>query len=438
MLQTGGVETGAPADHSKSHSVARRGPGRLLPARLGEYELFDHIGRGGMADIYRARKTGQFGIVRQVVVKEILPELADSGRLFALLAEEAKTASRLEHTNVVRIEDLQRDESTLFIAMEYVEGLDLRELLRRCARRGTWIAPEIGLRVVIELLRALDYAHRFRFEEASGAVKVGIVHRDVSPSNVLLSFDGEIKLCDFGIARSYDGSEDDGEGRVTLEGLVEGKAGYMSPEQARGETLDGRADVFAAGIVLWELMSARKLYKAAPGETLFDVARRGHARPLPERGLPEEGTLRALLRRALADNPGDRYQSAAEMLRAVEAYAAEAGLQASSIRLSRFLEQEFAADIREAQRRRELATRALAAGPVATLETRDPGAGEAVALLPSPTPPQIQLSSAQLLERASRVAAPLVHESGMHWRSFGPMLAALVVLVGLAALLLLR
>jgi serine/threonine protein kinase len=129
---------------SSASGVSRRGPGRLLPARLGPYELFDHIGRGGMADIYRARKAGDFGVVREVVVKEILPELARVDRLAELLAAEAKTAARLEHTNVVRIEDLQRDASTLFIAMEYVDGLDLRELFRVCSRQGTWIPPQLG------------------------------------------------------------------------------------------------------------------------------------------------------------------------------------------------------------------------------------------------------------------------------------------------------
>ncbi|NUP07936.1 MAG: serine/threonine protein kinase [Polyangiaceae bacterium] len=346
--------------------VKRRGAGRLLPARLGEYELFDHIGRGGMADIYRARKSGDFGVVREVVVKEILPELAQSERLAELLAAAARTASKLEHTNVVRIEDLQRDDRTLFIAMEYVDGLDLRELLRQCSRRGAWIPPELSVRIVIELLRALDYAHRFELQDADGNVRVGVIHRDVSPSNVLLSFEGEVKLCDFGIAKSYDGEI--GEHATTIDGMVEGKAGYMSPEQARGEALDARADVFAAGIILWELLSARKFYKAQAGETLFDVARRAPSRPLPEKGLPAEHVVRALLAKALSDRREDRFGSAAEMQRELERYAARASLVASPLKLRRFLQDNVAPVVLEARRRRELAARAIARGPIAEIE----------------------------------------------------------------------
>lgn len=340
---------------------SKRGASRLLPARLGEYELFDHIGRGGMADIYRARKEGAFGVVREVVIKEILPELAQSERLAELLASEARMASKLEHTNVVRIEDLQREEETLFIAMEYVEGLDLRELMRLCARDKKWIPLEIALRIGSELLQALDYAHKFTFTADDGSPSTGIVHRDVSPSNILLSFEGEVKLCDFGIALGFEGDKVTG-------AMVEGKAGYMSPEQARGEGLDARADIFAAGIVLWELVTARRLYKAKEGETLFDVARRAPVRSLPKKGLPEEDTLRKILARALCAEPAGRYASAREMRDDLDAYAARAGLKASTLALRRWLVADFSQDILQAQKRRELATRALAGGAVASVE----------------------------------------------------------------------
>ena len=363
---------------SSASGVSRRGPGRLLPARLGPYELFDHIGRGGMADIYRARKAGDFGVVREVVVKEILPELARVDRLAELLAAEAKTAARLEHTNVVRIEDLQRDASTLFIAMEYVDGLDLRELFRVCSRQGTWIPPELGLWIVIELLHALDYAHGFEVIDEAGSLRRGIIHRDVSPSNVLISFEGEVKLCDFGIAKSYDG-----DGAEHLEGMVEGKAGYMSPEQARGEALDGRADVFAAGIILFELISGRKLYKAKPGESLFDVARRAERRPLPAAELPRGDELAAIVARALAVEPSERFATAGELARELSRYAAAANLPGSSLPLRRFLEEHVAEVVLEARRRRELATEAIGRGPAAELEP-----------IPAPAPAPLVVAAA--------------------------------------------
>ncbi len=351
--------------------TTRKGAGRRLPVRLGEYELFDHVARGGMADIYRARRDGEFGIVREVCVKEVLPELSASDRLAGLLTDEAKIAAKLDHANIVRIEDLRHESDTLFIAMEFVDGLDLREILRGASKKKLKIPPDIALFVSMEILRALDYAHTFRFQSEAGE-SVGIVHRDVSPSNVLLSFEGEVKLCDFGIAKSYEGLDDRADDQELPLGMVEGKAGYMSPEQARGEPLDGRADVFAAGIILWELLTGRKLYKAGDGESLFDIARRGAVKPLPELGLPSEHALSAILERALARNREDRYASAEELLADIERYALRAKLVTGATALRRFLEAHFADAVRTTRRRRELATAALARGPAAIITEIQP------------------------------------------------------------------
>jgi len=350
-----------------SKKTDRKGAGRRLPVRLGEYELFDHVARGGMADIYRARRDGDFGVVRELCIKEVLPELSSSERLAGLLTDEAKLAAKLDHANIVRIEDLRHESGTLFIAMEFVDGLDLRELLRGSAKKGLKIPSELALFISAEVLRALDYAHRFTFDADGGGQNVGIVHRDVSPSNVLLSFAGEVKLCDFGIAKSYEGIEDRATDTDLSAGMVEGKAGYMSPEQARGEPLDGRADVFAAGIILWELLTGRKLYKATEGLSLFDIARRGTVKPLPELGLPAEHALRAIVDRALARNREDRYPTAEAMLEDVESYAVRAKKLAGSPALRRFLEDHFAEAARITRRRRELATTALSRGPAATI-----------------------------------------------------------------------
>ena len=225
--------------------------GRTLPQRLGRYTLFDHIGRGGMADIYLAKAKTGLGGSRLVVVKEVLPHLAADDRFAEMLIAEAKIAARVAHANVVKTDDLGRESGVLYIAMEYVEGFDLRELLRRCARDKVPLPVEFSLLVLIETLRGLDYAHRLRGESGE---PLGLVHRDVSPSNVLVSFEGEVKLCDFGIARANEVAP------VLPEDTIQGKAGYMSPEHARGETIDGRADVFAAGIILWELLAGRRLY----------------------------------------------------------------------------------------------------------------------------------------------------------------------------------
>lgn len=336
--------------------VERRGPGRLLPYELGPYTLFDHIGRGGMADIYRARTTTSLGAARQVVIKEVLPELSDAPRFSELLVAEAKLASGLSHANIVTIEHLGRDKGTLYIAMEYVEGLDLRELLRRCARQKVPLPVDFSLLMVCEILRALDYAHRHRHPGG-----VGIIHRDVSPSNVLLSFDGEVKMCDFGIAIAHDAAAE------VCADAIEGKAGYMSPEHARGKALDPRSDVFSAGVILWELLSGKRLYRAKRGESLLAVAARGAIPPLVLRGLEREEDLVAIVNRALARRKRDRYSSAAAMLRDLEAYAARSGQMSSSLRLGAWLTESFAERIVHERRAREKAVEALAAGPVAVI-----------------------------------------------------------------------
>lgn len=338
----------------------RRAPAdlRTLPRKLGRYTLFDHIGRGGMADIYLAQASTELGASRLVVIKEVLPSLAWSAEFAEMLVSEAKLASVLSHANVVKVEDLGRQDGALFIAMEYVEGIDLRELLRGCAKRKLALPVEFSLRIVIEALKGLDYAHRARGEDGA---RLGLVHRDVSPSNVLLSFEGEVKLCDFGIARANPLAAD-----LPEEAIV-GKAGYMSPEHARGDALDARADVFAVGIILWELLAGRRLYKAADGERLIDAARRAAVPTLEERGLPEEAELHAIVSRALQSSRDGRHATAAAMLLDLEEYAARARMMASPIRFGEWLMENFGREVVSTRRARTLVLAALARGPAAVI-----------------------------------------------------------------------
>src|SRR4051794_16921010 len=222
------------------------GAGLALPRAFGNYLLFDRIGRGGMAEIFLARMTTDLGVSRRVVVKEILPELSSDAGFARMLVSEAKLSAKLSHRNIVRVLDLGRESGRLFIAMEYVEGYDLNQLLRELSRRRLPLPAEFALFVVREVLAALGYAHRAG--DGTGA-PLAVVHRDVSPSNVLISFEGEVSLCDFGIARalSYEldadpsgaattGNSED-ESRVKR-ARVAGKSAYMAPEHARGEELD--------------------------------------------------------------------------------------------------------------------------------------------------------------------------------------------------------
>src|SRR6478609_4262378 len=290
-------------DSSSSLPVAPR----ALPRRFGRYSLFDLIGKGGMAEIYLARARTELGAARLCVVKQIVPEYAHNPAFAEMLTHEAKLAARLSHANIVQVFDLGREGDQLYIAMEYIEGYDLNTLLRACSRGGVSLPVEFALRMVTEALKGLDYAHRRRDEDGK---PLGIVHRDVSPSNVLVSFDGEVKLCDFGIAHANDVAF---EGENRLEDALKGKAGYMSPEHARGEALDARADVFQVGIILWELLGGRRMYKAERGTPLLDVARRAEIPPLLPNGLPEEDVLHGIVAKALAVHRDDRFASAAAM-----------------------------------------------------------------------------------------------------------------------------
>ena len=334
-----------------------------LPRKFGHYLLFDRIGAGGMAEIFLARARTELGGQRLVVVKQILPALAAHPQFAEMLIHEAKLAALLDHANVAQVYDLGRADDLLFIAMEYVEGFDLNDLLRRCTKQKIAVPIELALAILSDTLRGLDYAHR---RTAADGTPLGIVHRDVSPSNVLVSFDGQVKLCDFGIAHANDlvGSGDGEKPASSTAEALKGKAGYMSPEHARGEAVDARADVFAAGILLWELLSGRRMYRQVDGgPTLIEQARRGEMPPLVEKGLPAEETLHAIARKALAPDRDARYPSAGAMLRELDAYMAEANMIVSPIRLGDWLVASLGSDIVVERRKRQRAGEALALGP---------------------------------------------------------------------------
>ncbi|HRI63351.1 MAG TPA: serine/threonine-protein kinase [Polyangium sp.] len=337
---------------------SRRKPkaSRRLPCRLGPYMLFERIGYGGMANIYLARRRTDPGAGKLFVIKEILPDLATNARAVEMLVEEARISMCFEHPNVVRVEDLGRDGDDYHIAMEYVEGLDMRDLLRRAALQRVPIPIAHSLYLIASVLRGLDHAHRCRDEQGN---LLQVIHRDVSPANILLGFDGGVKVCDFGIARAGTNLRGDD--------AYQGKAGYMSPEQAHGELLDARSDVYAVGIMLWELCAGRRLYKAKAGESLLEIARRAEVPTLPLRGCPAEEQLHAIVYKALTPRREDRYASAWAMLRDLERYAYHAKLLTSPREFGTFLHDHFAAEFMPARKRNKRIVEAIESGPVAVL-----------------------------------------------------------------------
>lgn len=226
-----------------------------LPRPYGKYELLEHLGTGGMAEVYKARLPGIQGFEKIVVIKRILPGLASRGRVNAMFVEEARLAARVQHRNVVQVFDLGQVGEELYMAMEYVEGTDLSRLLRSSVSRKLRIPVWLSIHIISEVLAGLSYAHQLRDEKGRS---LEIVHRDVSPSNVFLSYQGDVKLGDFGVARSRLSQD------ATRAGELKGKVAYMAPEQLNGLSLDGRADVFAAGVVLWECLAQRRLFGGRP------------------------------------------------------------------------------------------------------------------------------------------------------------------------------
>jgi serine/threonine-protein kinase len=309
-----------------------------LPRSIGGYILVDHIGRGGMADAYLARAEDG----RLVVVKLVREDISDIDRYDELLVAEAELVGNLRHANIARTIDVGRDvDGTPYAVFEHVDGLDLRDLLRTCSRRKLALPVASSLHIIREVLRGLDHAHRARDDERN---KLRVVHRDVTPSNVLLSFDGDVRLCDFGIASATSMPP-------VPEDRIEGKTGYMSPEQARGRKLDKRSDVYAVGIMMWELLAGRRM-RPKKGKPALRSARRGDVPPMALHGLPEEERLLGILHKALAKRRRERYSSAGAMLRDLDAYCVAVGIDISPVDLAAWLDDTLGEERADAERRR--------------------------------------------------------------------------------------
>lgn len=321
---------------------------KQLPARFGSYYLFDLIGKGGMAEIFLAKTFTSLGTERLCVIKRILPHLNADVSFCEMLIQEAKLCARLSHANVVQTYELGQIDNSYYIAMEYVEGVDLNRLLGLLSRAQIALPLQFALYILVETLRGLDYAHRLTDAED---VELGIIHRDVSPTNVLISTEGEIKLCDFGIAKVA--LHDVGAEHHLDEYHLKGKVAYMAPEHVLGKKIDLRADLFAAGILLWELLSGRRLYKSKDEDETLRRARAAEIPPLVDRGFPEYEMLAAVVHKALSRDPRQRFQTGQEFIRALEDYMHESGQIVSQLRFSNFLMDNFGESLMMQRRERE-------------------------------------------------------------------------------------
>jgi serine/threonine protein kinase/tetratricopeptide (TPR) repeat protein len=281
------------------------GTATLLPTQLGEFEIIRRLGAGGMAEVFVAKRQGAEGTYKILVLKRILPAHGASRRFRAMFVEEAQLATRLNHPNIVQVYEFQDyGDEGLLLSMEFVEGPDLGKLMS-AAKAKARIPPWVGAYMISEAGKGLHYAH----ERKEGGTPLEIVHRDVSPQNILLSYEGAVKIADFGIAKA-NLFRDEG-------GVIKGKYGYMSPEQARGEKVDRRSDIYALGVILHELLTSRPLHGSLTGDSLLEAVRSGVVEPPSTfaRDVPPE--LETLVMRALAKNPDDRFQTARDMSAAI-------------------------------------------------------------------------------------------------------------------------
>lgn len=281
--------------------------------RIGRYDVVRKIATGGMAELFLARFVGPGGFEKRCALKRILPQFAADTTFTRMFLTEAKITAMFDHPNIVQIFELgEDDEGQFFIAMELVNGMNLRQLLQTLQERQRQIPPELAAFMMAQALDGLAYAHEFRDESGP----LGLVHRDVSPQNILVSYEGAVKVVDFGIVK---GSSISGE---TQTGMLKGKIAYMSPEQASGEPLDGRSDIFAIGVVLYELITGRKPFSGATEvmylKSVLDDPPPPIVRFVPD--CPEE--LEGIIYRALAKRREDRHQSARQLQVAIQAFLA--------------------------------------------------------------------------------------------------------------------
>lgn len=307
-----------------------RGPGQITlrglaspdysvrEGSLGSYRLVRKLGTGGMAEVFLAAQRMQGGVIRPVVVKAILPHLVEDQRFVEDFLREARVAAMLNHPNIVHIHDVSVLDGRPCIVMEFLKGRDLWAVLARLGESGAAVGPQAAAAVVAQASAALDYAHRKRDRKGR---PLDLVHRDISPHNLFLTRDGQVRVLDFGIAKSAF------QQHRTESGVIKGKLAYMAPEQARGKDVDHRADLFALGVVLWEMLAGQRLF--ARDDAFQTVTAMFHDDvPEPSSVRPVPAELEAIVMKALQRDPTDRYDSCESLTRALRRWLAEAGAPA--------------------------------------------------------------------------------------------------------------
>ncbi len=302
-----------------------------MPESFGPYVVYEQLGIGGMAEVHRAEQSGIEGFRKVVALKRMLPHLAQNAEMVRSFVREARLAAYLRHANVAQTYELGKVGDTYFIAMELIEGRNLREILRHCAQNRTIMPVAIALNVINQMCDALDYAHNLADHDGQ---PLGIIHRDVSPSNVIVTEGGIVKLIDFGIAKA------ELSGTQTMSGTIKGKFGYMAPEYIGG-TLDARADLFALGVIAHELLTNRPLFTTSDDIDTLHRVRSMEIDP-PSRSNPKvPPEIDDIVMTALARDPEMRWQHATALRAALTTMTKRLGLEVMSTQVAFWLDSTF-------------------------------------------------------------------------------------------------
>ena len=280
-----------------------RASSERLP-RLGRYQVLSKLAEGGMAEIFLAKALGAMGFERLVAIKLIRPHLTEDPDFVKMFLDEARIAMHLHHRNIVQTSDLERADNTYFIAMEFIHGVNVYDLYERVAQRGEWIELPLALYIISEACKGLHFAHTRTQPDGR---PLSIIHRDISPQNILLSFEGEVKIMDFGIAKASERLHQ------TMPGIVKGKYAYMAPEILQDKPVDHRVDIFAAGVVLYELLTRENPFAGANAVETIEAVLAKQVIPPTQKAGAGSRALDAIVMKALAKDPNQRFQTAREL-----------------------------------------------------------------------------------------------------------------------------
>jgi eukaryotic-like serine/threonine-protein kinase len=414
------------APRPAAHRSRIRGYDNLRKLAFGKYRLVAELGQGGMADVILALAQGPVGFNKLVVIKKLREHLAEDPEFVGMLIDEARLAARLNHPNIVHTNEVGEIDGHFFMAMEYLEGQPLTRVKRRASRMKADFSLEVQIRILCDVLAGLDYAHDLADYDGT---PLNVVHRDVTPSNVFVTYEGLIKVVDFGIAKAS------GRSTETKTGVVKGKMTYMPPEQALGQEVDRRADLYSVGVMLWEALSGDRMWKGIDDVVVLGKLINGDLPRSPRDVNPDvPAVLDEICQKALAPDPDERFATASEFQAALEDWIEQAGTRPTNRSIGRMVTELFEKDREEIRQIIEAQLAKLKDEPAGSLEPVVIPEGPLSSRTPSMMASQTEISvghpdDSGALEASASIAAH--QDPGRRWSIVGLSVGLVAALGGL-------